>query len=280
MNERFFLPLDNRIITFIGGGNMATALIGGLIASGVPPALIRVGEPDADRRAALQRDYGIHAQADNVAAIDGADVVVFAVKPQVLPDIARSAAAAIAVGRPLVMSIAAGVTTSALSGWLGGDVAMVRAMPNTPALIGKGAAGLYANAAVSAAGRNTATAIMEAAGDVIWIDDEDLMDAVTAVSGSGPAYFFLVIELMEQAAVELGLEPADARRLVTQTALGAASMAKAGDVDAAELRRRVTSPGGTTAAALAVFEEGGIGNLVTRALRAARDRGRELSGKE
>jgi pyrroline-5-carboxylate reductase len=272
------LSLDNKTITFIGGGNMATALIGGLIASGIAPKHIRAGEPDADRCARLKNDYGIQADTDNARAIDGADVVVFAVKPQMLPAVAQASAAAIAAAQPLVMSVAAGVTIEALAAWLGSDVAIVRAMPNTPALVGCGAAGLYANAAVTAEQRETAAAIMGAAGEALWIEDESLMDAVTAVSGSGPAYFFLIIELMEQAGAELGLEPADARRLVVQTALGAATMAKNADTDAAELRRRVTSPGGSTAAALGVLEEGGIRELIGRALTAARDRGRELSG--
>lgn len=272
------MSLDNKIITFIGGGNMATALIGGLIASGVAPQQIRVGEPDAERRTTLERGRGVQTGADNAEIISGADAVMFAVKPQVLPAVAQASAAAIAAGRPLVMSIAAGVTTVALAGWLGGDAAIVRAMPNTPALIGLGAAGLYANSSVTAAQRDTAAAIMGAAGEALWIEDEALMDAVTAVSGSGPAYFFLVIEAMEAAGIELGLAPADARRLVLQTALGAASMAKNGDAEAAELRRRVTSPGGTTAAALAVLEDGGLRELFKRALTAARDRGRELAG--
>ncbi|HET7370918.1 MAG TPA: pyrroline-5-carboxylate reductase [Gammaproteobacteria bacterium] len=272
------MSLDNKTITYIGGGNMATALIGGLIASGFPPKHIRVGDPDADRCELLKRDYGIEAETNNARAIDGADVVVFAVKPQMLPGVAAASATAIAAAQPLVMSVAAGVTIEALAGWVGNEMPIVRAMPNTPALVGCGAAGLYANPAVTMEQRETAAAIMGAAGEALWIEDESLMDVVTAVSGSGPAYFFLIIELMEQAGAELGLEPADARRLVVQTALGAATMAKSSDVDAAELRRRVTSPGGTTAAALAVLEEGGIGELIARALTAARDRGRELSG--
>lgn len=271
------MSLDNQIITFIGGGNMASALIGGLIASGVRPAQMRVGEPDAERRASFENDSGVRTGADNGALIDGADVVVFAVKPQLLPKVAQASAEAIQKQRPLVMSIAAGVTTAALEDWLGNDNAIVRVMPNTPALVGCGAAGLYANAAVSDARRETATAIMRAAGEALWMSDEALMDTVTAVSGSGPAYFFLIIELMETAAAELGLDPADARRLVAQTALGAATMVKESDTDTAELRRRVTSPGGTTAAALSVLEDGGIDDLFKRALTAARDRGRGLS---
>lgn len=269
--------MKNQTIAFIGGGNMAQALIGGLTASGVASGRIRVSEPDAERRAALEREFGVKVASDNATVIAEADVVVFAVKPQVLSAVARECAAAVAERRPLVISIAAGVDTVHLAEWLGGEPAVVRVVPNTPALVGRGAAALYANAAVTDAQRDTAIEIMRAVGDALWVDDEALMDAVTAVSGSGPAYFFLVIELIEAAAVELGIDPADARRLVLQTALGAATMAKSGDIDAAELRRRVTSPGGTTAAALKVLEDGGIRELFSCALAAARDRGRELS---
>lgn len=269
--------MNNSTIVFIGGGNMAGALIGGLIAAGIAPGRIRASEPDAARREALAREHGIVAEHDNVRMIEGADVVVFAVKPQVLGKVAQECANAIRAARPLVISIAAGVSTTNLAGWLGGDMPIVRAMPNTPALVGCGAAGLYANEQVTVAQRETASSILRAAGEAIWIEDESLMDTVTAVSGSGPAYFFLVIEAMEAAGIELGLAPDDARRLVVQTALGAATMAHRRDVDAAELRRRVTSPGGTTAAALHVFEEGGLRELITRALTAARDRGRELA---
>lgn len=270
--------MKDHTITFIGGGNMASALIGGLLANGIAPARIRVAEPDAERRAALGREHRIAAVADNRRAIEGADVVIFAVKPQVLPAVAEECATAIGASRPLVMSIAAGVRAQSISAWLGGEPAVVRAMPNTPALVGRGAAGLYANEHVTPAQCELAMQIMTAVGEALWLDDEALIDAVTAAAGSGPAYIFLVIEAMEAAAIELGLAPADARKLVLQTALGAAAMAHASDVDAAELRRRVTSPGGTTAAALAELEAGGLRELFARALTAARDRGRELSG--
>ncbi len=272
------MSLNTQTIAFIGGGNMARALIGGLIASGAAPERIRVGEPDDAARDALSRDYGVETENDNARAAQGAEVVVLAVKPQVLAKAAEALAPAVAQDRPLIMSIAAGVTTAVLAKAFAERTPIVRAMPNTPALIGRGAAGLYANATVSPAQRDTAQAIMQAAGEALWIEDEALMDTVTATSGSGPAYFFLVIEAIEAAAAELGLDPLDARRLVLQTALGAAQMAHDGDADVARLRRRVTSPGGTTAAALDVLEKGNLRALFKEALTAARDRGRELSG--
>lgn len=271
------MSLKNQIITFIGGGNMATALIGGLVAGGHSPQRIRVGDPDVSRRKRLKTDYSVGAFANNAAAIAGADVVVLAVKPQMLPAVVAASAEAIRETTPLVVSIAAGVTTASLESRLGKDVAVVRVMPNTPALVGCGAAGLFANSQVTEAQRATASAIVAAAGEGLWVDDEALMDAVTATSGSGPAYFFLVIELMTQAAIGLGLAPDDAEKLVTQTAMGAATMVKNTATDVAELRRRVTSPGGTTAAALETLYDGGIADLFERALTAARDRGRELS---
>jgi len=215
--------------------------------------------------------------ADGAGAMRDADVVVFAVKPQMMKGAAAGVAAALQPRRPLVVSVAAGITTQDLDRWLGGGNAIVRVMPNTPALLGAGAAGLYANKNVDAGQRATAQALMEAVGTALWIDDESLMDAVTALSGSGPAYFFLLMEAMEAAALELGLPPEAARRLTLQTAFGAARMALESGVAPAELRAQVTSPGGTTAAALQVFEDAKLRAIVARALTAARDRGRQLS---
>jgi pyrroline-5-carboxylate reductase len=209
--------------------------------------------------------------------VQGADVVVFAVKPQVMQAAARGVAAALQVDKPLVISIAAGVTSTDLDRWLGGGMSIVRVMPNTPALLGAGAAALWATPKVSAGQRQMAQSLMEAVGIALWIDDESLMDAVTALSGSGPAYFFLLMECMEAAALELGLPAGTARALVLQTALGAAKMAIESGVAPPDLRAQVTSPHGTTAAALQVFEDGKYAALVQKALTAARDRGRELS---
>jgi len=264
-------------IAFIGGGNMARSLVGGLIERGCKPGYISVADPSPEQRALISRRSPVRMSADGAGAMRDADVVVFAVKPQMMKGAAAGVAAALQPRRPLVVSVAAGITTQDLDRWLGGGNAIVRVMPNTPALLGAGAAGLYANKNVDAGQRATAQALMEAVGTALWIDDESLMDAVTALSGSGPAYFFLLMEAMEAAALELGLPPEAARRLTLQTAFGAARMALESGVAPAELRAQVTSPGGTTAAALQVFEDAKLRAIVARALTAARDRGRQLS---
>ncbi len=265
-------------IGFIGGGNMARALLGGLVQSGIPAGRLWVSDPDEGARTQLARDLGVHATADNQAVVEACDVVVLAVKPQVLGEVARGLDLS---SRPqvLVISIAAGVRTEPLSRWLGGHERLVRAMPNTPALVGSGVAGLYARPGVDEAGRETAERVLRAVGTAVWVESEDLLDAVTAVSGSGPAYFFLVMEAMEAAAGELGLDAATARLLTVETAFGAAKLALEAHEPAAVLRQRVTSPGGTTAAALAVLEAGDLRGLFTRALAAARDRARELAAE-
>jgi pyrroline-5-carboxylate reductase len=265
-------------IAFIGGGNMARALIGGLVRSGTPAGALRVADPAPDR-AALAALGPLAIVGDNAAAARDARVVVLAVKPQAMAEACASIAAEVGAGDPLVISVAAGTRIADLDRWLGGGRRIVRCMPNTPALVGLGATGMVANAAVDAAGRATAERILASVGLVEWIADEALMDAVTALSGSGPAYFLQLVEHMESAAVALGLPRASARRLALQTGLGAMRMAADADVEPAELRRRVTSPGGTTAAALAAFERGGFARLVEDALTAARDRGVELGRK-
>ena len=264
-------------IAFIGGGNMARSLIGGMVARGVEPARIRVAEPVEALREALARDFGVAVHADAADAVEGAGTWVFAVKPQVMRAVCEGLAGRARATRPLAVSIAAGITSDQLSAWLGGDAAVVRAMPNTPALLGAGTTGLHANAAVDDAGRDRAQALLAAVGETVWIGDEALMDAVTAVSGSGPAYVFLLAEAMEDAARAQGLPDAEARALVLQTILGAARMLTGADVAPAELRRRVTSPGGTTQAALETFEAGGLRGLVDAAIDAATRRGRELA---
>ncbi len=264
-------------LAFVGAGNMATSLIGGLIADGYPAGCIRAADPVAEQRDRLHRRHGIQVSDDNTAVVAAADVVILAVKPQVMAEVARGLAEAVARRRPLVISIAAGIRTGDLDRWLGGAADIVRAMPNTPALVQSGATALYAGNGVDADRRDQAESILRAVGLVVWIDDEALMDAVTALSGSGPAYFFLLMELLSEIGADLGL-PADAARLLTlQTAFGAAKMALESSEDAAALRRRVTSPGGTTEAALAVLEDGNLRALLHRALDAARDRSRELA---
>ena len=263
-------------IAFIGAGNMAGSLINGLISDGYDPACILASDTNAAALAAMSRRTGVCTTADNAVAAD-ADVVVLAVKPQMLQGVAREIAPIVQLRRPLVISIAAGIREDALEGWLGGGVALVRTMPNTPAMIGAGATVLHAGPGVTEEQRDSAESILRSVGLTRWVDDEGLLDAVTAVSGSGPAYFFLVMEAMEAAAIDLGIPRETARLLTLQTALGAARMAIESDEEPATLRRRVTSPGGTTERAVAAFEEGGLRELFARALAAARDRSVELS---
>lgn len=264
-------------VVFIGGGNMARSLVGGLIARGVDASKIRVVDPNVGIRDALARDFGIDVYADAADAVDGAATWVLATKPQVLRSVCESLAATAQATRPLVLSIAAGITATQLERWLGGDVAVVRTMPNTPALLGAGVTGLFANAQVDAAGRAHAQTLLASAGRTVWIDDEARMDAVTGTSGSGPAYVFLLAEAMEDAAIAQGLPAEDARTLVVQTVLGAARMLAESGEAPAELRRRVTSPGGTTQAAIETFEAGGLRALVGDAIANATRRGGELS---
>ncbi|MGB9429613.1 MAG: pyrroline-5-carboxylate reductase [Gammaproteobacteria bacterium] len=267
---------DTRI-AFIGGGNMGSSLIGGLLKKGFAASQIRVAEPSSAQRERVRQQFAVDVGDDNTVAVQDAQVVVFAVKPQMFRDAARSLAPALARTRPLIISIAAGILEPDICRWLGFDAAIVRAMPNTPALIGAGAAALYTNRFVTAEQRALAEQILTAVGIAVWLEDETLMDAVTAVSGSGPAYFFLLIELLEAAARELGLPMNVARELVTQTACGAARMARESAEDAVSLRQQVTSPGGTTAAALDVLEQAKLREIFRKALTAARDRGAELS---
>ena len=265
-------------IAFVGGGNMARSLVGGLVARGRAAGTIRIAEPVAALREALAHDFGVRVFADNAEAVAGADTWVLAVKPQVMRQVCEGLAAQAQASRPLVVSIAAGITSTQLERWLGGALAVVRTMPNTPALLGAGVTGLFANARVDAGQRTATEALLSAAGQTVWIDDEARMDAVTALSGSGPAYVFLLAEAMQAAGEAEGLPAEAARTLALRTILGAARMLTEGEEPPAELRRRVTSPGGTTQAAIETFEAGGFRALVARAIRAAAERGRPLSG--
>lgn len=264
-------------IAFIGGGNMATSLIGGLLAEDVAAENLYVADPDAAKLEELRRRYGVHIGHDNAAIAAAADVLVLAVKPQVMKSVVPALVPVIKIGRPLVMSIAAGIRMDDLGRWLGSAPAIVRAMPNTPALVRSGATALCANAQVSDEQRDLAESIMRAVGLAIWLDEEEQMDAVTALSGSGPAYFFLVMEAMERAGRELGLPPEIARVLTLQTAYGAAKMALENEVDTARLRANVTSPGGTTERAIQTLQGGGLEELFGKALQAACVRSRELA---
>jgi pyrroline-5-carboxylate reductase len=264
-------------IGFIGGGNMASSLISGLIASGHSPQHLWVSDINPDTLTALAKNLNVHTSASNDTVINEVDVIVLAVKPQTLSTVAKSAAPLIRQKKTLVVSIAAGISQHSLSQWLGADTAIVRCMPNTPALVLTGATALHANTSVTPEQRNLAENIMRSVGIALWVKDESELDAVTAVSGSGPAYYFLLMEAMEKAALELGLNEVTARLLVQQTALGAAKIALESSESPEQLRKRVTSPGGTTQQAIATFEQGGFTGLVSKALHAARDRSIEMS---
>lgn len=264
-------------IAFIGAGNMATSLIGGLIADGYSPAHITVTDFDLTRTQALQQRLLVQRADSNSQAVRQAEVVVLCVKPQSMHAVCAEIADATRAHRPLLISIAAGIRTSSIAQWIAPGLAIIRAMPNTPALVGCGATALFATADVKAAQREQAEALLRAVGCVAWVDAEALMDPVTALSGSGPAYFFYLMEAMEQTGRELGL-PAEVSRLLTlQTALGAAKMALESDVDLATLRRNVTSPGGTTERALHILESQQTSAAIADAMRAATQRARELA---
>lgn len=266
-------------ICFIGGGNMATSLIGGLIAKGHAADSISVSDPNESQRDQLTQQYAINTFAECGPAMQDADIVVLAVKPQVMKDVALVVAAAIkdSAKQPLFVSIAAGINLYSLQTWLGQEQAIVRCMPNTPSLIQLGATGLFANAHTSIVQKNLAETVLKAAGIVQWVQNEAEIDAVTAVSGSGPAYYFLLMEAMIDAGIDLGLSRETASELTIQTAIGAAQMAKESDVDTAELRRRVTSPGGTTEQAINTFESAHMRDIVKAALNAANRRSGELA---
>lgn len=265
------------LVGFIGAGNMARSLAGGLIANGWPARRIILSDPDATQRRAVAQRLGVKTYADNNHVAARAQVLVLAVKPQVMRDVASGIGAEVRRRRPLIISIAAGIRTADLQRWLGAEIPLVRAMPNTPALVGAGASGLYATAAANPALRAAAESILRAVGVAVWLEDEAQMDIVTALSGSGPAYFFLVMEALERAAVGLGLAAQTSRLLTLETAYGAAKMALEGSEEPAVLRARVTSPGGTTARALQALEQGGLVPLFQRAVRGAAERARELT---
>lgn len=261
-------------IAFVGGGNMAVALIGGLRDAGVPAAALRAVEIQPEARAALVQRFGVQASADPAEVLPGADVIVLAVKPQQLAAVCRSIAPL--VGQSLVLSIAAGIRTADLSRWLGGHTRIVRAMPNTPALVRAGITGVYAMPEVPAAQRAQAEGVLKAVGEVVWVADERAIDAVTAISGSGPAYVFHFMEGLIAAGEQLGLDPEAARRLTLQTVAGAARLALDSPESPALLRARVTSPNGTTQAALESFAASDLVGAIARAVQAADRRAAEL----
>ncbi|WP_028485864.1 pyrroline-5-carboxylate reductase [Thiomicrorhabdus chilensis] len=266
-------------LCFIGGGNMAKSLIGGLIASGYPKANILATDPTLSQRNHLTETFGIACYEDNNQAIQQADIVILAVKPQILQAVCKSIQDSIQKSNPLILSVAAGIRSNDINRWLGGNQAIVRTMPNTPALIQSGATGLYANPQVSQEQKNQAEHIMRAAGLTIWVNEESQLDVVTALSGSGPAYYFLFMEAMEQTAQEMGLDAKTAHLLTMQTAFGAAKMVMESNLNCAELRQNVTSPNGTTEQAINTFEAEGLRDMIKKAMLAAQNRAVELANE-
>ena len=267
--------MENINIGFIGAGNMATALIGGLCNSGFNAKHIYVSDRDEGKLQPLAKTFQLNTCSSNQALLDACQVVVLAVKPQAMQAVINE----LQIGNEdrLYLSIAAGIQTSQLSNWFGKEVALVRAMPNTPALVQAGAAGLYANATVTSEQKQIAENILSAVGLALWVETESQLDAVTALSGSGPAYFFYMMEAMEQAGIELGLSADIVHSLTMQTAVGAAKLAQAATEDPAQLRKRVTSPGGTTEAAINHMQsESGL-NIIKQAVLAANRRSQELA---
>lgn len=264
-------------IAIIGGGNMGKSLIGGLISHGYQAHQLWATDINNEKLAELKQEYGIQTTTDNHEAVQHADVVLFAIKPQLFAEVTVPLAAIVQKRQPLIISIAAGIRSNSIEQWLGGNIAVVRCMPNTPALIRQGASGLYASANVSPEQRKLAESILSAVGIVTWVNDEHLIDSVTALSGSGPAYIFLVIEAMQAAGEKLGLAHQDARQLAIQTVLGAAQMANNSSFSAAELRKQVTSPGGTTEKAISVLENYNIRSIFEEAMKAAYLRSEELA---
>ncbi len=262
---------------FIGGGNMARSLVGGLLDTGWSSGSICVSEPDQDKRDFFEHQMGARVSSQNETVIEHADVVVLAVKPQVLREVLLTARGALQRHRPLLVSIVAGIRERDIQRWSGGGISIVRAMPNTPALVGSGATGLFANSLTDDRQRDAAESLLRAVGMTVWLSEEQLLDVVTALSGSGPAYFLYFLEVLEKAGTEHGL-PADIARLLTlETCLGTAKLAINSKEELAELRRRVTSPGGTTESALQVMEESGIPNILNKAFDAAVKRASELA---
>ncbi len=271
--------INIRRLAFIGGGNMAAALIGGLTRRGLPASRIVAADPSGEQLQRLVRDYGITAAAGNADAVEDAEVVILAVKPQHMRAAALALSPHLAASRPLLISVAAGIPHAALARWFGAQIAVVRTMPNRPALNGFGATGMYAPPSVGAAHRALAESIMAAVSATVWVEHESQMDTVTALSGSGPAYFFLFMEALEAAAHERGLPNDIAHKLTLETAFGAAQMARQSTESLAVLREQVTSKGGTTAAALAVLDAAGLRAIVAHAVAAADRRSAELAAE-
>ncbi len=263
-------------LAFIGAGNMSRAIIGGLISNQFPAENIWATGTQLEKLDDLKQQ-GLHTTIDNNAAVAAADIVILAVKPQILKAVAMDMAPAVQQHQPLIVSVAAGIMCDSMDKWLGGNLAIVRCMPNTPALVKQGASGLYANSLVTEAQRNQTEQIMQATGIALWVDTETQLNAVTAVSGSGPAYYFLMMEAMVAAGEKLGLSREISKQLTIQTALGAAEIARQSDVEPAELRRRVSSPKGTTEQAILTFIDQGLPEIIANGMQACSDRAEALA---
>jgi len=268
----------DQTIGFIGGGNMASSLIGGLVNGGVlTPNNIMVFEPNADKAQSLSQQFGIKIAADNSELIQQSDIVVIAVKPQVLEKVLSPLATDFQANKPLIVSIVAGITANSIEQWLAGEYAVVRVMPNTPALVSQGASGLYANNNVSIEQKEASTMLMNAVGESAWVDTEKDIDSITALSGSGPAYFMLFIQSLIDSAVNAGLDPDTAKQLAVKTASGAAALIESSDTPLQTLIDNVTSPGGTTEQALLSFADSDLPEVVNKAFNAAKNRSEELA---
>ncbi|GGY83890.1 pyrroline-5-carboxylate reductase [Marinobacter zhanjiangensis] len=264
-------------IGFIGAGNMASAIIGGMLDSGFRAGGIWVSAPDDKHLQTIRNKFGVSVTTDNRYCAQQADLLILAVKPQIMAEVCGDIAPVVQNTRPLMVSIAAGLTADTLDNWLGGGLPLVRVMPNTPSLVGMGAAGLFANDEVSDDQKDTVESIFNSIGKALWVEDENQLHAVTALSGSGPAYFFLMLEALEAAASEAGIPADTARGLAIQTMAGAAEMAARSEHDPAQLKRNVMSPGGVTEQAIHTFEDGGLRPLVGKAYKAAMSRSREMA---
>lgn len=264
-------------IRFVGAGNMAASLMGGLINKGLTASQISASDPGPNQREYIEKQFQILTYDDNNAHFGMPDMVIIAVKPQIMKQVIKDVAPSILRTNPLVVSVAAGITTKQIKRWLGAEMAVVRTMPNTPALIGHGAIGMFANPLVSAEQLQLTEQVMDAVGTSIWVTEEADIDAVTALSGSGPAYFFMFMQYLQQAGQKLGLSEANAALLAKKTAIGSALLAERSPESLQQLKDRVTSPNGTTAAALESFAENHIEQIIEQALAAANDRSVALS---
>jgi pyrroline-5-carboxylate reductase len=268
---------SNTKVAFIGAGNMCRAIVNGLVNKGFDAASIIVANPSPEKRVALANEFGVQETADNIVAAKFADVIILCVKPHLICTVAAQLREQIDINNKCFISVAAGCTVSQMEQALGDHVAIIRAMPNTPAQLGLGVTGLYANASVTSEQKATADQLMQAIGIVTWLEQEAKIDDIISVSGSGPAYFFLFMEAMEKQAIAQGFSPEQSRQLVQQTALGAAKMVVENDLPISQLRANVTSKGGTTNAAVNSFINGGIDKLVADAMKAAWQRAQEMA---